>query len=124
ADRPGPGKMALCLLRDQSQEYEIMDGDFFTFDGHCSYSPAGDFLLYDSYPDAEGYRRLLIYDLRQRRPIPLARLFSGKWSDETCIDIRCDLHPRWNRDGTAISFDSIHEGHRHVYWLDVSPLRG
>ncbi len=122
ADRQEAGKIALCLLRDQSQEYEVLDQGFFTFDGHCSYSPDGRFILYDSYPDAEGYRQLFIYDLRKRQPLHLARLFSGRWQDEAIHDIRCDHHPRWNRQGTAISFDSIHEGHRHVYWMDVSSL--
>ena len=33
----------------------------------------------------------------------------------SCVDIRCDLHPRWNRTGTAFSFDSTHEGFRGIY---------
>jgi hypothetical protein len=32
---------------------------------------------------------------------------------------RCDLHPRWNRDGTQVCFDSAHEGERQVYAIDV-----
>jgi hypothetical protein len=34
-------------------------------------------------------------------------------------DVRCDLHPRWNRSGTQASFDSVHEGSRQVYVIDV-----
>ena len=33
--------------------------------------------------------------------------------------LRCDLHPRWNRDGRQVCIDSIHEGNRHMYVLDV-----
>jgi hypothetical protein len=37
-------------------------------------------------------------------------------------DIRCDLHPRWNRDGTQVCVDSAHEGERQMYVIDVSDL--
>lgn len=37
-------------------------------------------------------------------------------------EIRCDLHPRWSRDERMVSFDSIHEGSRQVYVMDVSDV--
>lgn len=122
ADLPGPGKMALCLAKDFSSEHEVLDPAFFAFDGHCSYSPDKNFILYDSYPDAEGYRKLLLYDLKRQNGMKLAELFSGRRELQYCEDIRCDLHPRWNRNGSAISFDSTHESHRHVYQMDLSGI--
>ena len=38
-------------------------------------------------------------------------------------DMRCDLHPRWNQNGTKISFDSTHEGFRGVYLVDVEAIK-
>jgi hypothetical protein len=35
-------------------------------------------------------------------------------------NIRCDPHPRWNRDGTQLSFDGLGEHGRQVYVVDVS----
>ena len=32
---------------------------------------------------------------------------------------RCDLHPRWRPDGKMIGFNSVHEGYRQVYVMDV-----
>ncbi len=122
ADMPGPGKMALCLAKDRSSEFKVLDPSFFAFDGHCSYSPDKNFILYDSYPDADGYRRLLLYDLRKGKGYLLAELLSAKERELPHGDVRCDLHPRWNRDGSAISFDSIHESHRHIYWMALKDI--
>ena len=35
-------------------------------------------------------------------------------------DVRCDLHPRWNRKGNAITFDSTHEGFRGIYRVELT----
>lgn len=114
SDAGGPWE--LYLLKDGTQQAEAIDPTFFTGDGHCSYSPDRKWLLYDSYP-IDGYRYLYIYNLETRHGITLGGFYSDPQIDG---DIRCDLHPRWSRTGTAISFDSIHEGYRGVYWMDVS----
>ena len=124
ADMQGPWKMDLCLVEDRASRHALIQPDYFTFDGHCSYSPDKQFILYDSYPDADGYRLLLLYDIRQKKGLQLASLFSGKKVHQPNEDARCDLHPRWNRGGTAISFDSTHEGRRHVYTMDLTSCTG
>lgn len=40
----------------------------------------------------------------------------------SCNDIRCDLHPRWNDTGSAVSFDSTHEGYRGIYMIDLEDI--
>ena len=35
------------------------------------------------------------------------------------ITLRCDLHPRWSRNGGFVIFDSTHEGTRQVYRLPI-----
>ena len=37
------------------------------------------------------------------------------------VDMRCDLHARFNEDGTKVSFDSTHEEKRGVYEFDFEP---
>jgi len=37
-------------------------------------------------------------------------------------EMRCDLHPRWSRQGTQVCFDSVHEGPRQMYVCDVSAV--
>lgn len=100
----------LYLLRDKSQEYEIIDRDFFKGDGHCSYSPDRTRILYDSYPK-DNYRPLYVYDIHGRKGHTLALLYSVP----LITDARCDLHPRWHPNGRMISFDSTHENQRHIY---------
>lgn len=106
----------LYLLRDKSQEYEIIDRDFFKSDGHCSYAPDRGQILYDSYPE-NNYRHLYVYDLHKRQGRTLASLYSAPVSVK---DIRCDLHPRWHPNGKQISFDSTHEDQRHIYFADIN----
>lgn len=117
-----PAKNGLYVINDVNGQVELIDSGFFTQDGHCSYSSDGRYLLYDSYPDGEGYRRLFVYDLRKEKGVTLATVRSERINRLFSVDLRCDLHPRWNRDGSAISFDSVHEGHRHVYWMDLTSL--
>jgi hypothetical protein len=117
----GPARMqGLWLLEDRTGKVEMIDGDYFKADGHCSYSPDRRQLLYDSYPDQDAYRHLFLYDLEKRSGKTLGVFLSEAQGRLPAVDMRCDLHPRWSRDGKAISFDSMHEGHRHVYWMDLS----
>jgi len=89
-------------------------------DGHASFSPDRRWVLNDTYPDGYDMRTLMLYRWGDGKRIDLARLHSPKsrWWGE----IRCDLHPRWNRDGTLVCVDSVHAGERQVYVADVGPI--
>ncbi len=45
---------------------------------------------------------------------------NSRKADEVFTEHGCDLHPRWAQDGSTITFDSVHEGTRQIYALDVS----
>jgi hypothetical protein len=107
------------LFRDQSPEYELIGTESFTSDGHPQFSPEGRWMLTDTYPDRFRVQYLVLYDTLRRRRYDLARLRSPFRFDD---DLRCDLHPRWNRAGTAICFDSAHVGERALCTVDVGPL--
>lgn len=112
----GPKGLQLYVYKDKTQQKEIIDTTFFLGDGHCSFSPDRNWLLYDSYPDANHKQYLYLYNMEQNKGITLGSYYSEPSSS---IDIRCDLHPRWNHSGKAISFDSTHEGKRNVYYMDI-----
>lgn len=112
----------LYLIKDKSSEVTRIDCNIFHEDGHCSYSPDRKYILYDSYPDTAGYRKIYLYDIAEQTPFLLAELLSEQLNQVSCVDVRCDLHPSWNREGTAITFESVHEGNRHIYHMDLTGL--
>jgi Tol biopolymer transport system component len=89
-------------------------------DGHVSFSPDRKWVLNDTYPDRHDMRTLMLFRWPDARRIDLARLHSPKsrWWGE----IRCDLHPRWSRDGKQVCIDSVHTGERQMYVLDVGDI--
>ncbi len=111
----------LYVLKDKSRDCEVLDKEFFVQDGHCSYSPDRKWLLYDSAPDKESYRHLYLYNLAQRKGVRLASYYAYP---HITGDFRCDLHPRWSSRGDMISFDSIHEGQRHIYSIHLEECLG
>ncbi len=89
-------------------------------DGHCSFSPDRAWLLNDTYPDRFDMRTLMLYRFPDGPRVDVARLHSPKarWWGE----IRCDLHPRWDRSGKRVCVDSVHDGSRQMYIVDVSGI--
>lgn len=109
----------LYELTDLTHEGRAVDTGFFVRDGHNSYSPDLEWMLYDSYP-IDGCRELYLYDLVTHRGGLLGRYEVMPYS---VVDIRCDLHPLWRPDGNALSFDSVHEGYRGLYTIDLSAAK-
>jgi Tol biopolymer transport system component len=74
-------------------------------------------MLTDSYPREDHCRRLFLYDLGNREAYEIGSFYSDPaYPGPT----RCDLHPNWSRDDRFVCIDSIHEGSRQMYLLDVS----
>ena len=120
-----------------------------TEDGHPMFCPKNnDWFVIDTYPDTEGIRSLMLYNIKTDELVIVGRfcrLFEQP--DMTLQDIffegvektvlgvttakdyaftrsglHCDLHPRWNSLGDKAVFDSIHEGTRQIYSIDVSRI--
>ena len=106
----GPG---YYLMKDRTQEYMRYWPEI-SFDGHPSYSPDKKRIVTDIYPDSRRMAEIRIMEGEQIQVI--ARVFAPFRYDN---DTRCDLHPRWSRDGKKICFDSVFEGHRGLYVIDL-----
>jgi hypothetical protein len=109
------------LFRDRSPDVEVVAPDVLTEDGHCSYSPDRRWVLSDTYPRGRDAQTLLLFEPATGRRVDVARFRSPP---EYAGDIRCDLHPRWSRDGRYVCVDSTDDGTRQVYVLDVSAVCG
>jgi hypothetical protein len=111
--------MHYLLYTDQTDKVDILGNDVFSVDGHCSYSPDRKWMMTDTYPDKEDNRTLMLFHLASETRIDIGKFFAPP---ELQGPIRCDLHPRWSRDGKKVCIDSAHEGHRQVYVIDVSEV--
>lgn len=103
------------LMKDKTQEWKHIwlkiDND-----GHPSYSPTdNNLVVFDTYPSRTRIQEVRICrdnDVDGNDLRVIAKVFSPfKYDNET----RCDLHPRWSRDGKSICFDGVFEGHRGLY---------
>ena len=97
------------LMKDKSQEFRRLWPEM-TADGHPSYSPDGSLVVTDTYPNRA--RVATVKVMRGTQVNDIGRVFAPFKYDN---DTRCDLHPRWSRDGKMVYFDSVFEGHRGLY---------
>ncbi len=105
------------LYRLSTGEVNILGDGLFSSDGHCSFSPDRRWLLTDTYPDANDIRTLMLFHLESETRFDIGKYYAPP---DLAGPLRCDLHPRWNRDGTRVCIDSAHEGERQIYIIDVS----
>ncbi len=97
------------LMKDQTNNYK-RELDNISYDGHPSYSPNNENIVTDSYPNKNRVQYILIKTEKECKII--ASVFSPFKYDN---DTRCDLHPRWDREGKTICFDGSYEGKRRLY---------
>lgn len=111
----GPG---YYFMKDRTQEYlhcwpQLSD------DGHPSYSPDRSLIVTDSYPNRARLQYLKVMKDEGSTIQVVGKVLSPFKYDN---DTRCDLHPRWNHAGDKVCFDSVFEGHRGMYFVDIKGI--
>lgn len=102
------GGKGYYLMKDKTHSYERCWTQL-AMDGHPTYSYDGRYVVTDTYPDRKRIQSL--YVMNGKRVTRIARVFSPfKYGGDT----RCDLHPRWSKDGKQICFDASFGGKRSV----------
>lgn len=101
----------------EEEKVQHLGAGIFDYDGHCIWSPNGEFISSDGYWNEYGYRTWALMRVKDQAIMPLGSF----WIPEDYRDIytRCDLHPRWRPDGKQLGFNSVHEGSRQVYLRNV-----
>lgn len=119
---PHAGSIHYHLYQDRDGGAVQVVGDgILTENGHMSFSPTDkQWLLSDTYPDSTTHERILfLFNVVDNRKIDLGSFYADP---DLKKENRCDLHPRWNRDGTRVCIDSVHENERRMYEIDVSAI--
>ncbi len=119
ADIENEGSAFYMLDEETGENWKVGEG-LLREDGHCSFSPDAKWILTDTYPDRRGFRNLMAFNRPEERLVELGRFHSDP---ELTGEIRCDLHPRWSRDGSSICFDSTHGPGRQMYVMKFDPNR-
>lgn len=102
------------LLKDKTNDYRHVLTELET-DGHPSYSPNGEMVITDSYPNRSRVQSLFLVNNEKINTI--GRVHAPFRYDN---DFRCDLHPRWDRSNNKIAFDSVFEGKRRLYMININ----
>lgn len=119
-ESPERGIHNYCMVADPAGELRKVGEGHFDRDGHCNLSPDRRWMVTDTYPQGPRHEQpLMLYDMKRNRRIDLGAFPALEVPDDS---MRCDLHTRWNRDGTQLCFDSTHEGSRQVYTVDISHI--
>ncbi|HLR41687.1 MAG TPA: hypothetical protein VK067_00430 [Pseudogracilibacillus sp.] len=100
------------LMQDQTDEF-VRKWSELASDGHPSYSPDGSMVVTDTYPNRS--RVASVYIMNSNEVKIIAKVFAPFKYDN---DVRCDLHPRWNKKGNKICIDSVLNGKRNLYIID------
>lgn len=144
------GGMSFLMIEDSEHATTTAFArDIIPTDGHPMTNPFNnEWCICDNYPDLEGFRDLFLYDFSNDVRVNIGRfkrLFEDPDMKEkhtffegvdprilkvisqgqlafTRSGLHCDLHPRWNSKGDYVVIDSIHEGTRQLYRIDVKDI--
>lgn len=93
---------------------EIVNPDSLTNDGHPSII-ADNFIITDTYPDKNGYQKIIKSDICNDRSETIAKIYSCYKIEQ---EKRTDLHPRLNKKKDKICFDANLNGYRQLFIID------
>lgn len=108
------------LLEDKTNNFKIIGKDIFTSDGHPQFAPDRENFITDTYPDRLRRQYLIRYNINSKKRDNIAILKSPL---AYTGDVRCDLHPRWDRTGKSVAFDSSHTGKRALCTVRLNHLK-
>jgi hypothetical protein len=85
-------------------------------DGHPMFHPKDkNIMITDTYPDRRGDQHLCVIDINTKQCEEIEAIYSPlRYRGQ----VRCDLHPRWDRTGKYIAVDCTNKEHRRMALLE------
>ncbi len=118
--RSRENKDAYIIFEDMSEVHQVIGADDFSSDGHPSFARKyPEWFITDTYPDRMRRSYLILYNILKEKRVDLGFFRQPLQYKEA---VRCDLHPRWNHEGTIICFDSAHTGKRALCTMDIGNI--
>jgi hypothetical protein len=111
---------AFYLYKDTTENVQVVGKGVMSRNGHCTYLPGSRWILNDTYPDRQRLQHVYLFHVLTGRRVALGRFhlpqqYTGEW--------RCDTHPRFSPDGSAIVIDSPHGGEgRQLHLIDIGEI--
>ena len=121
------GQDGYVLFDDRTQRFERIGQGVLTSDGHPSFlrgvgaAEMPSRLVTDTYPDRSRRSSLLLYDMERNDRVLMGQFRHPKRfaSADPHKNWRCDLHPRPDRKGRVVCFDSVHTGVRSLCTMEI-----
>ena len=102
----------------EEEKVHVMAPGLLDWDGHCVWSPDGKWMSTDGYYDKNYNRQWALMRTENEAVKSVGEFFVPEAYRSTYW--RCDLHARWRPDGRQLGFNSVHEGSRQVYVMDLT----
>ena len=116
----GSGAWHVVFTVGEEEKVHRLAPGLLDWDGHCVWSPDGEWMSTEGYFDRTMKRNWALMRRADEAVIPVGSFYvpeayrGGYW--------RCDLHARWRPDGRQLGFNSVHEGTRQVYVIDLEEV--
>ena len=109
------------IVTDQTQDFRLLAEGELNFDGHMTFSPDRRWLVTDKNVQATLEKWLLLVRLADEE-VTVLHKFDMREQRFLSGDLRCDLHPRWNRSGNQVCVDAIdpNDGTRQLHIVSLS----
>ena len=102
----------------EEEKVHVMAPGLLDWDGHCVWSPDGKWMSTEGYYDKNYNRQWALMRTEDEAVKSVGEFFVPEAYRPTYW--RCDLHARWRPDGKQLGFNSVHEGSRQVYVMDLT----
>lgn len=111
------GERGFVVVREDRGEITPFARGVLPEDGHPCLSPDGRWIACDTYPSGPGrVARLMLVDAEGRKRLDL---WEEHHPTRYANDLRCDLHPRWDRESRMLTIDSLADGQRQIRRITV-----